>query len=67
MDGLVIRSRAYSDELKGAAIAMENATWSKFGYLNYTRPHREFYDTLLETFDDLQLCLRLRRTFPSPS
>src|SRR4029079_3693870 len=25
--------------------------------MNYTRPHREFYDTLLETFDDLQLCL----------
>jgi hypothetical protein len=57
MDDLVIRSRAYSDELKHAAIAMENATWSKFGYLNYTQPHRKYYDELLETFDDFQLCL----------
>ena len=57
MDGLVIRSRAFNDDLKHAAIALENATWSKFGYLNHTRAHREYYDDILEGFADLQLCL----------
>ncbi len=57
MDGLVVRSRAFSDDLKQAAIAIENATWSKLGYLNYTRPHRQYYDGVLEAYADLQLCL----------
>ena len=57
MEELVIRSRAFSDELKHAAIAVENTTWGKFGYLNYTRAHQEYYDNILETFADLQLCL----------
>lgn len=57
MEGLVIRSRAFSDDLKHAAIAVEDATWSKLGYLNYTRAHQRYYDFILEEFADLQLCL----------
>ncbi len=57
MEDLVVRSRAFSDDLKRAAIAVETTTWSRLGYLNYTRPHREYYDGILETFADLQLCL----------
>jgi hypothetical protein len=57
MDGLVVRSRAFSDDLKQAAIAVEDATWSNLGYLNYTQAHRKYYDFILDEFADLQLCL----------
>jgi hypothetical protein len=57
MDGLVVRSRAFSDDLKAAAIDIEDATWSKLGYLNYTQAHRKYYDAILDEFADLQLCL----------
>jgi hypothetical protein len=57
MNGLVVRSRAFSDELKQAAMAVEDATWSKLGYLNYTQAHRKYYDFILDEFADLQLCL----------
>jgi GNAT superfamily N-acetyltransferase len=36
---------------------MENTTWSSLGYLNYTQAHRRYYDGILETFSDFQLCL----------
>ena len=57
MNGLVVRSRAFSDDLKQAAIAVENATWGNLGYLNYTQAHRKYYDLILDEFADLQLCL----------
>lgn len=57
MQELVVRSRAYSDDLKRAAIAVEDATWSKLGYLNYTQAHQQYYEYILEEFSDLQLCL----------
>lgn len=57
MEELVVRSRAFSDDLKRAAIAVEDATWSKLGYLNYTQAHQQYYDFILEEFADLQLCL----------
>lgn len=57
MDGLVVRTRAFSDDLKHAAIAVEDATWSKLGYLNYTQAHQKYYDLILEEFADFQLCL----------
>ena len=57
MGGLVLRTRADSDELKQSAIGIENAAWGPLGYLNYTRAHREYYDEILEAFPDYQLCL----------
>lgn len=57
VNALVVRTRAYSNELKHAAIALENATWDQFGYLNYTQAHRTYYDQILETYADYQLCL----------
>src|SRR5882757_6427392 len=57
MDGLVVRTRAFSDDLRQAAIAIEDATWSNLGYLNYTQAHRKYYDLILDEFADLQLCL----------
>jgi GNAT superfamily N-acetyltransferase len=56
-DGLVLRTRAYSDELNRAAILLEDEVWSPLGYLNFTQAHREHYDRILENFADLQLCL----------
>jgi GNAT superfamily N-acetyltransferase len=57
MEGLVVRTRAYSDDLRRAAIAVEDATWSNLGYLNYTRAHQKYYDSILDEFADFQLCL----------
>lgn len=57
MHNFVIRSRAYSTDLRQAAVGIENAAWSKLGFLNYTKAHRELYDDLLETYADLQICL----------
>jgi len=52
-----VRTRAFSSELRQAAIAIENTTWGSLGYLNYTQAHRRYYDDILETFSDFQLCL----------
>jgi GNAT superfamily N-acetyltransferase len=57
MEGLVVRSRAFSDDLNRAAIELEDATWSKLGYLNHTQAHQKYYNLILEEFADLQLCL----------
>jgi GNAT superfamily N-acetyltransferase len=57
MTSLVVRSRAYSDELKLAASVIEHATWSPLAFLNYTKPHRELYNQLLEDFPEFQICL----------
>jgi hypothetical protein len=57
MDNLIIRSRAYSAELKRAAEAVEQAAWDRLGFLNYTRSHYRFYDELIEEFAEYQLCL----------
>jgi len=57
MDGLIVRSRAFSDGLRRAAMSLEDATWADLGYLNYSRAHREYYDCILDEFADLQLCL----------
>ncbi|HEX2842859.1 transferase [Hyphomicrobium sp.] len=54
---LVIRTRAYSDELKKAASSIEQAAWSDLGYLSYTRAHYELYTDLLEQYPEYQLCL----------
>lgn len=56
-EGLVVRTRAFSSELRQAAIAIENTTWGSLGYLNYTQAHRQYYDDVLNTFADFQLCL----------
>ena len=57
MSNLVIRSRAYSSELRKAACSIEQAAWNDLGYLNYTRAHYELYTRLLEDYADYQLCL----------
>lgn len=57
VESLVVRSRAFSDELRRAAVLIENTTWSPLGYLNFTHSHRTYYDRILETFADYQLCL----------
>ena len=57
MEHLVVRTRAFSDDLKRAAIALEDTTWSKLGYLNHTQAHQKYYNLILEEFADLQLCL----------
>jgi GNAT superfamily N-acetyltransferase len=54
---LVIRTRADSDELRKAAMSIEQAAWSELGYLNYTRAHFELYADLLNKYADYQLCL----------
>ena len=54
---LVIRNRAYSDELRKAASSIEQASWSNLGYLNYPRPHYELYQEILDKYADYQLCL----------
>jgi len=54
---LVIRTRAYSEELRRAAESIEQAAWSELGYLNYTRAHYKNYAELLSKYDDYQLCL----------
>ena len=54
---LVIRTRADSDELRKAALSIEQAAWSELGYLNYTRAHFELYTDLLTQYADYQLCL----------
>jgi GNAT superfamily N-acetyltransferase len=57
MGELVIRSRAYSDDLRRAAAVIEHAAWSPLAFLNYTKPHRENYDRLLEDLPEFQICL----------
>lgn len=54
---LVIRTRAYSEELRRAASSIEQAAWSQLGFLNYTRAHYDFYQDLLDQYSDYQLCL----------
>ena len=62
MDALGVRTRSFSEELRRAAVEVENACWGDLGYLNYTAAHREYYDSILENFADLQLCLVDRDT-----
>ena len=57
MSNFIIRTRAFSPELKKAACVIEQAAWNDLGYLNYTRAHYELYAELLETYADYQLCL----------
>jgi hypothetical protein len=57
MELLGVRSRAFSEDLRRAAVDVENACWGGLGYLNHTAAHRTHYDRILENFADLQLCL----------
>ena len=52
-----IRTRAECPGLRKADGAIEQAAWNELGYLNYTRPHYDLYEGLLETYADYQLCL----------
>jgi GNAT superfamily N-acetyltransferase len=54
---LVVRTRADGDDLKKAAMSIEQAAWSELGYLNYTRAHYELYTDLLNKYADHQLVL----------
>lgn len=55
--GYVLKTRADSDALRRAAMAIEQAAWSSLGFLNYTRAHFEYYQKLLDAYADCQLCL----------
>jgi hypothetical protein len=57
MSRYVVKTRADSDALKRAAIAIEQSAWNALGYLNFTRAHFRHYDTLLERHADFQICL----------
>jgi len=56
-DHLVIRTRADSPELNKAASSIEQAAWSRLGFLDYTRAHYEHYSELLNAYPEYQLCL----------
>ena len=56
-DHFVVRTRAFSSELRDAAVSVENAAWSRLGFLNFTEAHQEYYDVVLNRFSDFQLCL----------
>ena len=62
MNVLGVRTRAFSEDLRRAAVEVEDACWGNLGYLNYTAAHREYYDGILDTYADLQLCLVDRET-----
>lgn len=55
--GYVLKTRADSDALRRAAMAIEQAAWSSLGFLNFTRAHFEYYQGLLDRYADCQLCL----------
>src|SRR5215470_19835785 len=54
---LVIRTRADAPYLKKAALAIEQAAWSKLGYLSFSRCHYDYYADLIESYPEYQLCL----------
>jgi GNAT superfamily N-acetyltransferase len=54
---LAIRSLADAPHLRKAANAIEQATWTESGYLNYTRAHYEHYADLITRYPEYQLCL----------
>ncbi len=55
--GYVLKTRADSDALRRAAMAIEQAAWSSLGFLNFTRAHFDYYQGLLDAYPDCQLCL----------
>lgn len=57
MQRYVVRTRADSPDLRKAAMAIEQASWSALGFLNFTRAHFAFYQQLLDEHADCQLCL----------
>ncbi len=57
MTGYAVKTRADTPELRKAAMAIEQAAWSSLGFLNFTKAHFAFYQQLLETHADCQLCL----------
>jgi len=54
---LAICSLADAPQFRKAANAIEQATWTESGYLNYTRAHYEYYRDLLNRYPEYQLCL----------
>lgn len=57
MGRYVLKTRADSAALRRAAMAIEQAAWNSLGFLNFTRAHFAFYQDLLDTHADCQLCL----------
>jgi hypothetical protein len=44
-------------ELFDACVALENETWDKLSYLDYTNAHDTYYEHLLENFPEYHLCM----------
>lgn len=57
MSRYAVKTRAESAALKKAAMAVEQSAWNSLGFLNFTGPHFEYYDALLDEHADLQICL----------
>lgn len=56
-DGLIVCSRSASAELNNDATMLEDEVWGPFGFLSQTKAHQSYYNRILETHADLQLCL----------
>lgn len=57
MNTYTIRTRADSEDLRKASVAVEASAWNPLGFLNFTRAHFQYYDQILEEHADHQLCL----------
>jgi hypothetical protein len=44
-------------DLFEASVALENETWDRLSFLDYTNAHHAHYDALLERFPDYRLCM----------
>lgn len=54
---LRIQTLEENPSLKKAARVIEHASWGGLEFLNYTRPHYDFYEEVCDRFPDYQMCL----------
>lgn len=62
LDRYVVKTRADDDRLARACQAIEQDSWGRLWYLNFTSAHFEFYEALQDRYLDHQLCLVDRET-----
>ena len=56
-DQFAVTSCAEHPELFDASVALENETWDKLSFLDFTSAHHAHYDDLLERFPGYHLCM----------
>lgn len=54
---IIACSRDDAPHLRKAAVAIEQAAWKEFSYLNYTKAHYAYYSDLLDRHPKYQICL----------